>query len=102
MLFMWTGGQVALLVVNVIWIDLDSLAFILNFFHHVWIASRLFCSFCEAMPGSLPVANTTVSSANIMVGDSVQVGKSADYSRCNSGPRTLSWCTPVLTGVNSS
>jgi hypothetical protein len=31
-LFIWTRGHVSLRVVNVIWIDLDSLAFILPFF----------------------------------------------------------------------
>jgi hypothetical protein len=30
-LFIWTGGHVSLRVVNVTWIDLDSLAFILHF-----------------------------------------------------------------------
>jgi hypothetical protein len=39
------------------------------------------CSFCEAMPGSLFMANTAVSSA-----DSVEVGRSALYIRYNSGP----------------
>jgi hypothetical protein len=39
-------------VVNFTWIDLDPLAFILHFFNQFWIASRLVCSFCEAMAGS--------------------------------------------------
>jgi hypothetical protein len=30
-LFIWTGGHISLRVVNVAWIDLDSLAFILHF-----------------------------------------------------------------------
>jgi hypothetical protein len=30
-LFIWSGGAVSLRVVNVTWIDLDSLAFILHF-----------------------------------------------------------------------
>jgi hypothetical protein len=29
-LFMWTGGQVSLRVMNVTWTDLDSLAFVLH------------------------------------------------------------------------
>jgi hypothetical protein len=33
-LFMWTGGQVSLRVVNVIWTYLDSLAFILHLLDH--------------------------------------------------------------------
>jgi hypothetical protein len=34
-LFVWTGRHVSLRVVNVTWIDLDSLAFILHFFKPV-------------------------------------------------------------------
>jgi hypothetical protein len=74
--FMWTGGQVSFRVVNVTWTDLGSLAFILHLFNHFRIASRLVCSFCEAMPGSLSVANTGVSSSNVTVVDSVEVGRS--------------------------
>jgi hypothetical protein len=87
------GGQVPLCVVNVIWTDLDSLAFIFNFFNHFHIASRLVCSFCEAMPGPLSMANTAVLSANVAVLDSVEVGRSAVYSRYNSGRRALPWGT---------
>jgi hypothetical protein len=36
--FMWTRGQISLRVVNVMWIDLDSLAFILHFLNQFWIA----------------------------------------------------------------
>jgi hypothetical protein len=86
-LYIWTGGQVSLRLVNVIWTDLDSLALILHLFNHFCIASGLVCSFCEAMPGSLSVANTAVSSANVAVVDSVEVGRSAVYSRSNSGPQ---------------
>jgi hypothetical protein len=60
-----------------------------------YIASRLVCIFYKAMPGSLFVASTAVSSANVAGVDSVEVGKSAVYSRCNSGPRTLPWGTPA-------
>jgi hypothetical protein len=42
------------------------------------------------------VANSAVSSANVAVVDSVEVGRSAVYSRYNSGPRTLPWGTPAL------
>jgi hypothetical protein len=66
---MWTGGQVPLRVVNVARTDLDSLAVILHPFNHFCIASGLVCSFCEAMPGSLSVATTAVSSANVAVVD---------------------------------
>jgi hypothetical protein len=34
-LFIWTGRHVSLRVVNVTWIDLDSLAFILHFYKYV-------------------------------------------------------------------
>jgi hypothetical protein len=98
---MWTGGLVSLHVVNVTWTDLDSLGFILRLFNHFCIAPRLVCSFYEAMPGSLTVANTTVLSANVAVVDSFEVGKSAVYSRYNSGPRTLPWGTPALTEESS-
>jgi hypothetical protein len=74
MLCMWTGEQVSLRVVNVIWTNLNSLSLILNFFNHFYVSSRLFCSTCEAMPGSLSVATTAVSSANVAVVDSVEVG----------------------------
>jgi uncharacterized protein YdbL (DUF1318 family) len=47
----------------------------------------LVCSFGEAMAGYLSAVNTAVSSANIAVVDSVEVGRSAVYIRYNSGPR---------------
>jgi hypothetical protein len=53
--------QVSLHVVNVTWTGFDSLALILHFFNHFWIAPRLVCSSFEAMPGSLSVANSAVS-----------------------------------------
>jgi hypothetical protein len=62
---MWTGGQVSLRVVNVTRTDLVSLAFILHLFSHFCVASRLVCSFCEAMPGSLSVATTAVSLTSV-------------------------------------
>jgi hypothetical protein len=91
LLFIWTGGHVSLHVVNVSWIDLDSLAFILNFLNQSWIASRSVCtsSLCEAMAGSLSMATTGVSSAKVAMVDSGAVGRSAVYSRYNNDPRTL-------------
>jgi hypothetical protein len=74
-------GDVYLRVVNVTWIDLDSLAFILHFLNQFWIASRSACSFCEAMAGSLSMATTSVSSAKVAVVDSGEAGRSAVYSR---------------------
>jgi hypothetical protein len=98
---MWSGRQVSLCVVNVTWANLDSIAFILHLFNHVCIESRLVCSFCEAMSGSLSVANIAVLSANIAVVDSLQVGRSSVYSRYNSGPRSLLWDTLTLNGERS-
>jgi hypothetical protein len=53
------------------------------------------------MPGSLSVASTAVSSVDVAAVDSVEVGRSAVYSRYNSGPRTLPWGTPALIGESS-
>jgi hypothetical protein len=72
-LFIWNSGQVTLHVVNVTWTDLDSLAVILSFFNNFCIASRLVCSFIEAMAGSLSVATTAVSLANYADVDSDEV-----------------------------
>jgi hypothetical protein len=91
-LFICTGGgHVSFRVVNVTWIDLHPLAFILHFLNQFWIASRSVCSFCEAMAGSLSVASTAVSSAKVAVVDSGEVGWSAVYIRYNNDPRTLPW-----------
>jgi hypothetical protein len=43
--------------------------------------SKLVCSFSEAMAGSLSVTNTAVSSENVAVVDSGEVGRSAVYNR---------------------
>jgi hypothetical protein len=83
--------------VNVTWIDLDLLAFIIHFLYQFWIASRLVCSFCEAMAGSLPLAITVLLSAKVAVVDFGEVGRSAVYIRYNNGPRALAWGTPTLT-----
>jgi hypothetical protein len=68
-------------VVNVTWTDLDSVAFILHFFKQCCIASRLVCSFCKTIPGSLSMADVAVSSANVAAVDSVHIVISAVYSR---------------------
>jgi hypothetical protein len=47
------------------------------------------------------MATTVVSSANVAVVDSGEVGRSAVYSRYNNGPRTLPWGTPALTDDSS-
>jgi hypothetical protein len=64
------GGHVSVCVVNVTWINLDPLPLILNFLNQFCIASRLVCSLCEAMAGSLTVATTAVSLAKVAVIDS--------------------------------
>jgi hypothetical protein len=93
-LFIWTGGHVSLRVVNVTWVDFDSLAFILHFLNQFSIARRSVCSFFEAMAGSLSVATTAASSAKVAVID-------PGDSRYNNSPRTLLWGTPALNEVNS-
>jgi hypothetical protein len=74
---------------------LGSVSFVSPFLIHIWIASRLVCSLCEAMAGSLSVAATAIASEMV---DSGEVGRSALYSRYNNSPRTLPWTTPALTG----
>jgi hypothetical protein len=66
--------------VNVTWIDLDLLAFILHFLNQFWIASRLVSSLGKAMAGSLSVAATVVSSGKVAVVDAGEVGRSAVYN----------------------
>jgi hypothetical protein len=77
---------------------MHPLVHIFHFFNRFWIASRLGCSLFEAMPGSLSVGNTAVSSANGNVVDSGVVGRCTVYSRYRNGSRTLPWDTPALTG----
>jgi hypothetical protein len=99
-LFIWTRAHVSH-VLNVTWINLDSLAFILHFLNQIWIASRLVCSFCEAMAGSLSMTTTAVLSAKVGVVDSGEVGRCAVYSSYKNGRRTLQWGMPALTGEGS-
>jgi hypothetical protein len=47
--FIWTGGHVSRLVVNVTWTDLVSLALIHQPRSQDWIARRVVCSFWEAV-----------------------------------------------------
>jgi hypothetical protein len=94
-------GHISLRVVNVTWIDLDSLALILHFLNQFWTASRSVCSFSEAMAGSLFMATTAVSSATVAVVDSGKDGRSAVYSRYNNGPRALPWGRPAMTEDSS-
>jgi hypothetical protein len=76
---------------------LGSISFHSSFLNQFWIASRLVCSFCEAMAGSLSLASTAVSSIKVAAIDSGQVGRSAVYSKYNNGPRALPWGLPALT-----
>jgi hypothetical protein len=86
------GGHVSLRAVNVTWIDLDPLAYIPHLLNQFRIASRLVCSFCETMAGSLSVVSIAVSSAKVAVIDSYEVGRSAVYIRYNNCPRTHNVC----------
>jgi hypothetical protein len=63
--------------VNVTWIDLYSLAFILLFLKQFAIANRLVCSFCEAMAELMSMATTAVLSAKVAVVDPGDAGRSA-------------------------
>jgi hypothetical protein len=91
-------GGVFFVVVVVV----KPLAFVLHFLNLFWNASRLVCSLCDAMAGSLPMTSTAVSSAKIAVIDSGEVDRSAVYYiRHNNGPRTLAWGTPALTRESS-
>jgi hypothetical protein len=93
------GGRVFLRMVNVnvnvMWTDLDLLAFFLHFLNQFCIASRLVCK------QWLSIATTAVSSAKVAVVDSGEVGGSAVYSRYNNCHRTLPWGTPALTDDSS-
>jgi hypothetical protein len=73
-----------------------SVTFHSQFFKPIFFASRLVCSFCEAMPGSLSVASTAVSLAKVAVVDPAEVGRSAVYSRYNNDPMMLPCVTPAL------
>jgi hypothetical protein len=61
----------------------------------------LVSSFCEAMTGSLSLANTAALLAKVAVIDFVEAGRPEMYSRSNNGRRTLPWGTPALTGESS-
>jgi hypothetical protein len=67
------AGHISRRVLNVTWIDLDPLPFILHFLKQFWIERRFFCSLCEAMALALSVTTTTVSSAKVAVVDSGEV-----------------------------
>jgi hypothetical protein len=54
------------------------------------------------MPGSLSVASTAVSSGIVAFVDSVEVGWPEVCSKCNNGPRPLSWGTPAINNVLQS
>jgi hypothetical protein len=49
--------------------DMDRLGFL----NQIWIATRLVCSFCEAMAGSLSEASTEVLLAKVAVVDLVRL-----------------------------
>jgi hypothetical protein len=80
---------------------LGAVSFHSPFFKQFWIASKLVCSLCEAIAGSLSMATIAVSLEKIAVVDSGEVKRSAVYIRYNNGCRTLPWGTPALT-VDSS
>jgi hypothetical protein len=76
-LFIWTGGA---RFSSCSECDVDRLGFASfhsPFLNQFSIASRLVCSFCEAIAESLSVATTAVSSAKVAMIDSGEVGRSA-------------------------
>jgi hypothetical protein len=89
---------VPLRVVNVTWTDLSALACIRLFWSQICIARRWGWSFWEAAAGSLSVARTAVSSADVAMVGVGEVGRSAVYRRYSSGPRTLPWGTSARIG----
>jgi hypothetical protein len=68
-------------MVNVVYVGLDPLAFILHFPSELCIASNLVCSSLEAMARSLSVAITAVSSAVVALGVSGEIGRSEVNNR---------------------
>jgi hypothetical protein len=66
-----------------------------HFWNQIWIARRWVSSFWEVTVGSLFVARTAVSPVNVAMGFVGEVGRSAVYTRYNSGPTTLAWSTPA-------
>jgi hypothetical protein len=54
--------------------------------------------FLVSTAGSLSVAKTAVSSANVAMVVVGEDGRSAVYIRYNNGPRTLPWCTTAWIG----
>jgi hypothetical protein len=68
-------------MLNVMCLDLDSLAFILHFARQLCIACKLVCGLLEAMAASLSVAIIAVSSAKVAYVVSGEIGRSAANSR---------------------
>uniref|UniRef100_A0A2A4J363 Uncharacterized protein n=1 Tax=Heliothis virescens TaxID=7102 RepID=A0A2A4J363_HELVI len=60
-----TGEQFPFLSVKVMWIDLDALALMRHFFSQSSTLFRLSCRMFEAVCGSVLLANSAVSSANV-------------------------------------
>jgi hypothetical protein len=55
---MWTGGHVSVCLVDVTWINLDSLALTLHFMSQFCIARRRDCNLLEAVAELLSMART--------------------------------------------
>jgi hypothetical protein len=75
-------------VVNVTGTDLYPLAFIPNFLNELgWFT----ISVKQSRAGTLSVASTAISSSEVTVVVSGEVGRSAVFNRYNNGPRILAW-----------
>jgi hypothetical protein len=62
-------------------VNLDPLAFVLNFANQLCIASKLVCNLLEAIAGPWSVAITAVSSAKVADVVFGEIGRSAVNSR---------------------
>ena len=76
-LLMVTWGQVCYRSVKVTWEDFFSFILKPHFWNHFSMASRIRWRVDEAIAGSAWVANSAVSSANVAIVTSFDMGKSA-------------------------
>jgi hypothetical protein len=76
MLLMRIGGHLPFFSVNVMWTDLVSLSLIFHFFIHFSMSRRWFCRLFAAVIGFSCDEKMAVSSANVPVRVSGEVGRS--------------------------
>lgn len=98
-LFMFTGGHVLRLVVNVIWVDFSLFTLIFNCFSQSCSRLRWFWRFSDALLGSTSDERMAVSSAKVAIVVLLVCGMSAVNIRYRKGPSTLPCGTPALMGL---